>query len=143
MKYLKQFGIILLFSFIGELLNHFIPLPIPASIYGIVILFLCLNFKIISLDTVKDIGKFLVEIMPVMFIPAAAGLLNSWDVIKPSLGYYLVITVVSTIVVMAAAGKVTQAVIEHNNKNTFKKAATNIREQSNSSTTEQAVKNHE
>ena len=42
MKYLKQFLIILLISFIGEILKAVLPLPVPASIYGMAILFVCL-----------------------------------------------------------------------------------------------------
>ena len=42
MKYLWQFLIIVAFSFVGELLHFLIPLPIPASIYGIVLLFVAL-----------------------------------------------------------------------------------------------------
>ena len=49
MKYLKQVSILFAFTFISEILNRIIPLPIPASIYGLVFLFLCLEFKIIRL----------------------------------------------------------------------------------------------
>ena len=42
MKYLKQFLIILSISLVGELLKYLLPLPIPASIYGMVILFVAL-----------------------------------------------------------------------------------------------------
>ena len=66
MKYLKQFLIILTISFIGEILNKYIPLPVPASIYGIVIMLLCLLLKIIKLEQVKDAADFLIAIMPVM-----------------------------------------------------------------------------
>lgn len=111
MKYLKQFCLILLISFAGEIANHFIPLPIPASIYGIVLLFLCLELKLIPLEAVKDTGKFLIEIMPIMFIPAAAGIIDVWSIIKPSIVEYAVIMMVSTIAVMAASGLVTQLVI--------------------------------
>ncbi len=111
LKYLLQLCIILGVSFIGEVLNSVIPLPIPASIYGIVIMLLCLVFKIIRLEWVKDAGKLLVDLMPVMFIPAAVGIINSWDVIKPKAGAYVVITFVSTFAVMAVAGRVTQAII--------------------------------
>ena len=76
MKYIKQFGIILIFSFAGELLNYLIPLPIPASIYGIILLFLCLEVKLIPLDKVEEISRFMIEIMPLMFIPAAVGLME-------------------------------------------------------------------
>lgn len=113
MKYLKQFGIIIVISLIGEILNHLLPLPIPASIYGFVILFLCLHFKIIPLHAVKEVSSFLIEIMPVMFVPAAVGLLDAWDVLKPGWFTYLIITVLSTIIVMGVSGKVTQMVINH------------------------------
>ena len=69
MKYLKQFLIILVISYAGELLKYVLPLPIPASIYGMVILLVGLLTGLIALDAVKDVGKFLIEIMPVMFIP--------------------------------------------------------------------------
>lgn len=113
MKYLKQFGIIIVISLIGEILNHLLPLPVPASIYGFVLLFLCLQFKIIPLQAVKDVSAFLIEIMPIMFVPAAVGLLDSWDVLRPDWIVYLIITVVSTIVVMGVSGKMTQLVIRH------------------------------
>lgn len=111
MKYIRQFGIILVISFIGELLNFIIPLPIPASIYGIILLFLCLEFKIIPLGAIKDTGNFLIEIMPIMFIPAAVGLVTSWDIIRHSLIQYLVVITASTVIVMATAGRITQALI--------------------------------
>lgn len=108
MKYIGQFGIILVISFTGEILNYFIPLPVPASIYGLVIMFLCLHFRIIRVDTVKDTADFLIEIMPLMFIPAAVELMTLWHVIKPNLIAYGVITVVSTFAVMIISGHVTQ-----------------------------------
>ncbi len=78
MKYIGQFGIILVISFVGEILNYFIPLPVPASIYGLVIMFLCLHFGIIRVGTVKGTADFLIEIMPLMFIPAAVELMTLW-----------------------------------------------------------------
>ncbi|MDY4109770.1 MAG: CidA/LrgA family protein [Eubacterium sp.] len=111
MKYVKQFLIILLISFIGEGLNYAIPAPIPASIYAMVILFVCLCTKIIKLDDVKDTGMFLIEIMPLMFIPAGVGLMKSWGVLKPLIVPVLVITVVSLVAVMGVSGHVSQRII--------------------------------
>lgn len=112
MKYIKQFLIILLISFIGEGLNYLIPAPIPASIYGMVILFVCLCTKIIKLDDVKNTGLFLIEIMPLMFIPAGVGLMKSWGVLKSLLIPVLVITVVSLVAVMGISGRVSQSIIK-------------------------------
>lgn len=116
MKYIRQFGIILLISFIGEVLNQIIPLPIPASIYGLIIMFTALQTKILPLDKVKETGKFLIEIMPLMFIPAAVGLTESWNILRPIVIPIGVITVVSTILVMGSAGSVTQCMIQRSRK---------------------------
>ncbi|HAU84815.1 MAG TPA: murein hydrolase regulator LrgA [Lachnospiraceae bacterium] len=118
MKILKQFLVILLISFIGEILNLVLPLPIPASIYGMTILFLGLVSGLIKLDDVKEAGKFLIEIMPVMFIPAGVGLMSSFGVLKPMLLPVSVITIVVLVAVMAVSGKVSQAVILRTNGKT-------------------------
>ena len=111
MKYLKQFLIILVISFIGEILKALLPLPVPASIYGMVILFVCLLTGLVKLESVRETGKFLIEIMPVMFIPAGVGLMSSWDVLQPILVSVSVITVVALLAVMVVSGRVSQAVI--------------------------------
>ena len=111
MKYLKQFLIILVISYAGELLKYVLPLPIPASIYGMVILLVGLLTGWIALDADKDVGKFLIEIMPVMFIPAGVGLMSSWGILKPLILPVSIITVVTIVTVMAATGKVSQWVI--------------------------------
>ncbi|MDE6759145.1 MAG: CidA/LrgA family protein [Lachnospiraceae bacterium] len=116
MKYMKQFGIILAISFSGEICHFLIPLPVPASIYGLAILFTGLLLGVIRLDSVKETGRFLIEIMPLMFIPAAVGLLESWGMLKPICIPVVGITLVTTIIVMVVAGKVTQFVIKRGNE---------------------------
>lgn len=108
MKYIKQLCLILFISLIGELMSFFIPLPIPASIYGIIILFLCLELKIFPLSAVKETGNFLTGLMQVMFIPAAVGLLNAWELIRASWLQYILLIVVTTVAVMGISGRVTQ-----------------------------------
>ena len=114
MKYLRQFMIILLFSFLGELLKY--VLPFPASIYGLVLLFIALETRILPLAAVKDAGKFMIEIMPLMFIPAGAGLIDAWDALRPICVQIVMIMVVSTIVVMIVSGHVTQFVMRRGKK---------------------------
>lgn len=111
MKYLKQFAVILTMTFLGEVLHLLLLLPVPASIYGMVLLLISLMTGIIKLEQVRETGTFLIEIMPIMFIPAGVGLLDSWSSLRPILIPVLVITVVSTIFVMGISGKVTQFVI--------------------------------
>ena len=110
MKYFRQFCIIVI-SCLGEVCHFWLPLPIPASIYGLLLMLAALCTRLIPLDSVKDAGKFLIDIMPVMFIPAAVGLLESWGVLRPMLIPLLVIVPVTTILVMVISGRVTQWVI--------------------------------
>jgi holin-like protein len=111
MKYLKQLLIIVAVAFVGEVLNHFIPLAVPASIYGIIILFALLETGLLKLSAIRETAAFLVEIMPVLFIPSAIGLIESWGIIRTNLAAFLVMTVVSLLTVMLVSGRVTQAII--------------------------------
>lgn len=112
MKYIKQVTIILAITFLGECFNKWIPLPIPGSIYGMVLLYVSLCTGVIKLSWINETGKFLIDIMPLMFIPAGVGLMDSWGILKPVWIPFLTITCFSTVVVMAAAGKVTQCLIK-------------------------------
>lgn len=116
MKYLLQFCRILVICFLSEVLHAVIPLPVPAGIYGIAILFLLLETGLLKLEKVREAGKFMVEIMPVLFIPGAVGLLESWGLVADSLVAYLALIIVSTMAVMAVSGLVTQAVIRLSRK---------------------------
>ena len=111
MKYGRQFVIILAVSFLGEALKIMLPLPVPASIYGLVLMFLALETGILKLEQVRETAKYLIEIMPLMFIPAGVGLLEAWGDLKPIWIQVILIMMISTIVVIGISGRVTQMVI--------------------------------
>lgn len=106
----------MVFAFLGELLHHFIPLPIPASIYGIVLLFLALETKILKVSDIKETSSFLIAIMPLMFLPPAVGVIESWNLLRESWVPYVVVTLISTIVVMGVSGRITQGIIRKGGK---------------------------
>lgn len=110
MKYLRQFGLILLFSFLGEALRALIPLPVPASIYGMALLFLALAAGM-HLSAVEDTGDFLIEIMPVLFIPAGVGVLGCWGELKAMLLPAVLCVTLVTCLVFGVSGCATQALI--------------------------------
>lgn len=116
MKYVKQFLIILLISALGEGLYAVLPLPIPASVYGLILMLAALISGILKVEQVKETADLLIEIMPVMFIPAGVGLLTAWGDLKPVWMPISVIIVVTTVFVMVVTGWVTQAVIRRNKK---------------------------
>lgn len=116
MRYLKQFFWIIVFSFLGEGLYALIPLPIPASIYGLLLIFFALQIGVLKLEQVKEGADFLIGIMPVLFIPAAVGLIDYWEIVKPIWFLVLVIIIVTTIFVLVVSGRITQWVIRRENK---------------------------
>ena len=111
MKYIKQFSIILVFTLTGEALNYFLPLPVPAGVYDIVLLFLALETGLVKTEQVEDTGKFLIEIMPIMFISPAVGLIDAWADIKSNLLSYFAVTALTTILVMSFSALTTQGLI--------------------------------
>ena len=111
MKYLKQVSILFAFTFISEILNQIIPLPIPASIYGLVFLFLCLEFKIIKIDQIKDTADFLLTILPIMFVPSSVGFIKALPLMKKYGIQFLIIGVSTTFLVMIVSGLITQLIL--------------------------------
>ncbi len=73
MKLLIQFLIIIAFSSLEELLHYLLPLPIPASIYGIVLLFAALELKVIKVKHIRETSSFLIAVMPVMLYSGCCG----------------------------------------------------------------------
>lgn len=116
MHYLKQFMLITLISLAGELLSFLIPLPIPASIYGVAILLSLLISGRLKVESIREVSSFLIAVMPVMFIPAAVGLMESFSLLASSWLSYVIILAVSTVAVMAVSGRVTQHVIRSEKK---------------------------
>ncbi len=111
MKYLRQLLIILGITFVGEVLNYALPLPIPASIYGLALMLILLCTGILKVSSIKETCQFLLDVMPLMFIPAAAGVVREWGVIKPILIPTVIMITVVTVIVMAVTGLVTQRLI--------------------------------
>ncbi|MBR5335913.1 MAG: CidA/LrgA family protein [Bacteroidaceae bacterium] len=120
MKYISQFAIIIAISLVGELLNRFIPLPIPASIYGMTILFTLLASGAMKLSAVKETGKFLIYLLPIMFVPPTVGLIESWEVMQDFLVAIIAISLLSTVVVLGVTGRVTQYIIRKKEKGGLK-----------------------
>ena len=108
MKYVFQATVIFGFTLWGELLHALLPLPIPAAIYGLVLLFLALQLGLVRLEQVSAASKFLIAVMGVLFVPPIVRIVEIWEGIAPVLLPVGVILVVSTMLVFAAAGRVTQ-----------------------------------
>ncbi len=116
MKWIRQFLIILFITFVGEVLRYLIPLSIPAGIYGMLLLVMCLCLKIIKLEQIENAADFLIDIMPLCFIPAGVGLMTKWGQFQTLLVPILIAVLVITALVMIVTGHVTQFFLRHGKK---------------------------
>ena len=116
MKFIKQLSIILTISFIAELMEALIPLPIAASIYGLILMLIGLLTHIIPLEKVEGAADFLVEIMAIMFVPSTVGIMASVEALKQMLIPLVVISSLTTLIIMAVTGRTAQFIIRRESK---------------------------
>ena len=108
MKYIPQIIYILLFTLAGELLQAVIPLPVPAAVYGIVLLFIALSTGLLKEEKVSDVANFLISLIPLLFVVPVVKVLQYWDVVAPKLVAICFITIFSTLLIFAISGLVTK-----------------------------------
>lgn len=112
MRYFIQILYILVFSLIGELLAYCIPLPIPAAIYGLVLLFFSLLLGIIKLEKVKDISRLMILWMPVLFVAPSVNIIENWGLIAPNWPQLLIIILITTVIVFTVSGTITKLLLK-------------------------------
>lgn len=111
-----QLAIIFGISFAGEMLNAVLPLPVPASVYGLVILFLLLCTKIVKLEQVEQVSGYLMAIMPVFFIEPTVGIMNSYGLVKGKILPLFTACFLSFGAVIAVTGRISQSMIRYRRK---------------------------
>lgn len=116
MKLFNQLALILGIWAIGEYISSIIQniIVIPGNIIGMILLFLLLQFKVIKLDNVSELGDLLINNMAIFFVPAGVSLIRSLDLISENIFVLLMTIFFSTIAVMYITGFVVEKMI--NNK---------------------------
>lgn len=104
MKLIRQFAVLTVICFLGELLKKVLHLSIPGNVIGMIILLACLCTGIIKLEAIEDISKFLLDHLAFFFLPAGVGLLTCMGILQNCWQYVLIIALISTIVVMVVTG---------------------------------------
>lgn len=111
MKYIVQVFLILLFSLLGELLAYVIPLPIPAAIYGLVLLLIALCLRLVKPRQIHETAHFLLTLLPLLLVAPAANIIKYWGIVKSNLLAIIVASVVSTFLVLIVSGLVTKRLL--------------------------------
>ncbi len=112
MKYLSQFLTILGFTFLGEALQRMVPLTIPASVWGLMLLFAALCLKIVKLEQVKEAGDFLRSILPLLFVAPAVGIAENWGLIADQIFPILLLLIGTTVSTFGIAGCITKRLMK-------------------------------
>ena len=107
-KYIFQFARITAFCLAGEVLAAVLPLPIPASVYGLLLMVVALKTGLLKLEQVRETGLFLTGIFPLLFVPAAAGVVELGSQLMDLLLPAVLAIVPITALVMAVTGMVAQ-----------------------------------
>ena len=125
MKYIKQICIILSICLLAELMERLLPLPVAASIYGLVLMLLALMTKVVKLTDVEDVADFLTGNMAIMFVPPVVGVMACVDEMKKMLVPLFVISIVTTLLIMSVTGWATQGIMKGRKKTEEKKSEVN------------------
>lgn len=116
MKYVKQFLIILIMAVLGGILNWLIPLPIPATVWGMLLMFIALMCGLVKLDQVEDTADFFMGIMPMLFVPLAVGLMDTWQILADYAMPIIIIVVASFFICYAVTGKTADIIISRSSR---------------------------
>ena len=106
MKIIYQFFIVLLFTFLGELISYILPFPIPGAIIGLLLLLLALVLKIVKVEFIYDVSLWLQQNMAFFFIPLCVGIMDYFDILKLKWFEFLLVTVVSTVITLVVTALV-------------------------------------
>lgn len=112
MKYLVQFGIILVVCFLGNFLHKALDLPMPGSVIGMLLLFFFLLTGILKLSMVEDVSNFLLKHLSFFFVPAGVGLITCFSILHGKWIPLIIISIVSTIIIAVTTGLTVQILMK-------------------------------
>lgn len=116
MKYIKQISIILGICLIAEWMEYYIPLPVAASIYGLVLMLLALITKLLPLEEVQETADFLLSHIALLFIPPTVGMMDGVELMKQMAIPLLTICIATTLLIMGVTGLVSQSILKRGRK---------------------------
>lgn len=108
MNYLKEFVILCVCLFLGAITRSIIDFPIPEAVYGMIYLFIALNFKILKTEDIKSTSDGILKNLAFLFVPAGVGIMANLDLIKGKILAIIILVIIGTIVSMALTGLIVQ-----------------------------------
>lgn len=98
MRFFRQIMRLFMLCCIGDILSTMLPFPFPGSVIALILLFLCLVFKLIKVEQINIISDFLLKNMSFVFLPATVSIISYVDVFRSILWQFLIICTVTTVI---------------------------------------------
>lgn len=111
MTIMRQILVILIISLVGEFVSSLLPFPIPAGIYGFIIMFICLMTGILKVSQIREVSTFLVDNLQIIILPACMEIVSYWSEIAGEAWKLFSIAIISTCVVILVTGKTADFII--------------------------------
>ena len=116
MKIIYQIGIIFALCWVSEIIEAFLPFAFPASVVGMILLFILLAFRVLKVEHIREKSDFLLSNMAFFFIPAGVSIINYFDVLKGNVGKLLLICFLTTILTFAPTAWTIRGVLRLQNR---------------------------
>lgn len=111
-SFLHQVLVISIILLISRIIQSLVPIPMPASVIGLVLLFILLCTGIVKLGQVESVGTALTNNIGFLFVPAGVSVINSLGVLSTSPFLILGLIIVSTILLLVCTGLVSQLIMK-------------------------------
>ncbi|OOF58358.1 CidA/LrgA family protein [Rodentibacter myodis] len=99
--------------YLGNLIAHFMPIGVPGSIWGLLLLFLGLTTQIVRLEWIYLGANLLIRFMAVLFVPVSVGIIKYSQLLWAQMNILLIPNVVSTCVTLVFIGVVANVMFDH------------------------------
>ena len=110
-KIIRQAGILFALCFVSLCIEELLPIPFPASVIAMILLLVLLFARLIRPHQIGEMTDFLMDILQMLFIPAAVSIINYVDVIRDNFTPLVVIIVVSMFVTFGVTAYAVQLTI--------------------------------
>ncbi|MCM3035550.1 antiholin-like murein hydrolase modulator LrgA [Bacillus pumilus] len=114
--FLSQAFIFATVMFVSNLISMYLPIPMPASVIGLVLLFVLLTTKMVKLEQVEQLGTSLTGLISFLFVPSGISVIQSLGVMQ-EVGVQVVgVIIIATIMLLAATGLFSQLLMQLSEK---------------------------
>jgi len=101
---LREIALIFGCLILGNIVKYLLGIPVPGSVFGMIILFLLLKSGYVKEDHIKRITGFLLDNMAFFFVPIGVGVVLYLDIIKSELFPIMASSLLSTLVILFVVG---------------------------------------